>query len=265
MTVSTVDLYGAPNYGPIGRPPAGIVFHTPENADVSLQQALNTAQWQASPGNTSGGSYHGILGWDESKGPMSEPDAWVMVRTVPWDKAAGGITSQRTNPPWNPDGRMPAETRQVLTEDAYGNPNRWMHQIALGGNARWYVTNGYPSGLVTCLAEWVKILEEAYNHNGAADAILTLHRHWQTDRTDPGPLNLIELVIAEYLRLFAPDPGPTVRFLDVPPSHWAYEVIEWAAQKGIATGRPDGTFGPDEPASAARILTFLKRYDDAQS
>lgn len=61
-------------------------------------------------------------------------------------------------------------------------------------------------------------------------------------------------------------PRPSLsRFSDVPPSHWAYEVIEWAAQKGIATGRPDGTFGPDEPASAARILTFLKRYDDAQS
>lgn len=261
MSVSTVDLYGAPSYGPIGRPPAGIVFHTPENADATLQQALNTAQWQASPGNTQGGSYHGILAYDpESVGGMSDPDSWVMVRTVPWDKAAGGITSQRTNPPWNPDGRMPAETIAALTEDAYGNPNRWMHQIALGGNARWYVTNGYPSGLVTRLAEWVKILEEAYHHNETDDAILTLHRHWQTDRTDPGPLNLIDLILAEYERLYGDDPVVMPqRFTDVPPSHWAYEVIERAAVKGIATGRPDGTFGPDDAATRAEVLAFIER------
>ena len=202
MTVATVDAYGAPIYGPIGRPPAGIVFHTPENADVTLASAIAIAKWQATASNTSGGSYHGILGYDSRRGPMSDPDAWVMVRSVPWDQAAGGLSTQR-DAIWAP-GRYPW-IQQLLTAAAYNDPNRWMHQISLSGKAGWYVTNGYPKGLVTRLAEWVKILEVAYRY----DAVLTLHRHWQTNRTDPGPINLPDLVLAEYERLNAPTPTPT--------------------------------------------------------
>lgn len=259
MTVSTVDLYGAPSYGPIGRPPAGVVFHTPENADQSLQQALNTAQWQAGPGNTSGGSYHGILGWDQARGTMDNPDAWVMVRSVPWDQAAGGISNAKET--WAPHRHPWIADLLAHNPDAYRDPNRWMHQISLGGKASWYATNGYPSGLVTRIAEWVKILEDAYQY----DAVLTLHRHWQTNRTDPGPFNLVDLVLDEYERLYSggSTPAPATRFSDVPVGHWAYDAIEWAAQKGITTGYPDGTFGPDRPLTRAESMVILKRALDA--
>ena len=204
MTLSTVDAYGAPSYGPIGRPPAGMCFHTPENVDHTLAQAINVARWQASSGNTSGGSYHGILGWDSTRGTMENPDAWVMVRSVPWDQASGGISTVRTNPPWNPD-RYPW-IRQLLPPAAFADPNRWLHQIALSGKASWYAANGYPKGAVIRMAEWVLTLERSYSY----DALLTLHRFWQTDRTDPGPENFTDLVLVEYDRLVNPPP-------DLPP------------------------------------------------
>lgn len=211
MAVTTVDQYGAPSYGAIGTPPAGIVFHTPENADHTLGSAIAVAKWQASSGNTSGGSYHGILGYDSSKGSMDNPDAWTMVRSVPWNKAAGGLSSNRDPAVWRPD-RFPW-IKQMIPLAAYNDPNRWMHQIALSGKAAWYVANGYPKGALIRIAEWVRILEKAYKY----DAVMTLHRMWQTNRSDPGPLSLADQVLGEYEKLYlAPAPAPVPAPVPVP-------------------------------------------------
>ena len=229
MTLATVDQYGAPSYGPIGRPPAGIVYHTPENVDHTLAQAIAVAKWQATSSNTSGGSYHGILGWDSTKGPMTNPAAWVMVRSVPWDQASGGISTVRANPPWNPD-RYPW-IRELLPGPAFSDPNRWLHQISLSGKAAWYTANGYPTGLVTRLAEWVKALEQAYSY----DAVLMLHRHFQTDRSDPGPLNLPDLVLAEYGRLYS---GTAPAPVDYKALYEAEKVKVAGYQARIAKAKP---------------------------
>ena len=203
MAVTTVDAYGAPKYGPIGRPPAGVVYHTPEWGDTpTLDNAIACAKWQATSSNTSGGSYHGILGHDSAKYPDSiatctVADHWTMVRSVPWDQAAGGLSSARDST-WAP-GRYPW-IQQLVSADAYSDPNRWFHQISISGKAAWYVANGYPKGLVIRLAEWVKVLEGAYKY----DAVLTCHRHWQTNRSDPGPTTLPDLVLEEY-GLLTPD------------------------------------------------------------
>ena len=207
MAVTTVDSYGAPSYGPIGRPPAGVVYHTPEwGNSPSLEHAIACAKWQATSSNTSGGSYHGILGHDDVKYPhgptgCTVADHWTMVRSVPWDQAAGGLSTAR-DATWAPE-RYPW-IKQLISPEAYSDPNRYFHQIALSGKASWYVNNGYPKGAVTRLAEWVKILEGAYKY----DAVLTLHRFWQTNRSDPGPVTLADLVLAEYARLNAPAPTP---------------------------------------------------------
>lgn len=221
MSVSTVDVYGAPKYGPIGRPPAGLVFHTPENADISLASAIAVARWQATSSNISGGSYHGILAHDATRGTTDNPNAWVMVRSVPWDQASGGLSTLRDTT-WAPD-RFPW-IKQLITPAAYTDPNRWFHQIALSGKASWYVTNGYPKGAVIRLAEWVKILEGAYGY----DAVLTLHRMWQTNRSDPGPLDLADKVLAEYERLNAPPPPPEPDYKAL----WEAEKIKSAAAEG---------------------------------
>lgn len=218
--VRTVDQYGAPSYGDIGRPVAGIVFHTPENVDPTLAQAIAVAKWQASASNTSGGSYHGILGHNASHTwvDCTNPDHWTMVRSVPWNKASGGLTSKRDPAIWQPE-RFPW-IKQLVPAIAYSDPNKYFHQISLSGKASQYTQHGYPLGAVKALAEWVKILEKAYNY----DAVMTLHRMWQTNRSDPGPLNLADLVLAEYQKLGAPAPAPTPDPVPTPKMYTQAEV-----------------------------------------
>jgi len=201
----TIDQMGAPSYGPLGDPD-GFVYHTPENGQPTLAAAIATARWQASSLNTSGGSYHGILGHDAERGPMADPDAWVMVRTVPWSQAAGGLSTRR-DAVWAPD-RFPW-IRQLLSAAAFGDPNRFMLQLALGGNAAWWTSQlgtnraGVRGALIS-MARWTLRLEQLLDF----DAVLTLHRHWQTNRTDPAGLNFADLVLDEYARITAPAPAP---------------------------------------------------------
>lgn len=234
MAVTTVDQYGAPSYGDLGRPVAGVIFHTPENVDPTLAQAIAVAQWQGTPANTSGGSYHGILGHDSVKfthswATCTNPVHWRMVRSVPWNKAAGGVTSNHTPPSqggvWAPD-RFPW-IKQLVHAGAYADPNKYFHQIAIGGKAAQYVQNGYPLGLLMAVAEWVKILEDAYGYS----SVMTLHRQWQTNRSDPGPENFADLVLVEYNKMFSaptptpePTPTPTPPPLPAPTTYTQAEV-----------------------------------------
>lgn len=217
MPLHTVDVYGAPAYGAIGRPPAGMVFHTPEwGADPALQNAIDCAKWQATSANTSGGSYHGLLGHGgqhtDNMATCTVADHWVMVRSVPWNLAAGGLTSRRDVNIWQPD-RFPW-IRASLPGPAFQDPNRWLHQISIAGRAAFFVENGYSKGLLIRLAEWVKTLETAYSY----DSLMMLHRHWQADRTDPGPLDLADLVLIEYERMYnAPVPVPVPVPVPIPP------------------------------------------------
>jgi hypothetical protein len=205
--VRTADVYGAPSYGPLRRA-EGITFHTPENPDIGLASAIAVARWQASSGNTSGGSYHGILALADGTNAADYRN-WVMVRSVPWNQAAGGLSGDH-NPAWWQPGRFPW-IQQHLSDAAYADPNAYMQQIALSGRAAWYQQNGVPAGAVTRLAQWVLILEKAYSY----DALLTEHRMWQLDRSDVTG-NLADLVLAEYGRITAPDPAPAPAPIPVP-------------------------------------------------
>lgn len=232
MAVTTADQYGAPSYGALGRPVAGQIFHTPENVDPTLAQAIAVAKWQGTTGNTSGGSYHGILGHDSVKYAHTwigclHAAHWTMVRSVPWDQASGGVTSNHTPPSeggvWSPE-RYPW-IKQLVSAAAFADPNKYFHQISLSGKAAQYVTNGYPKGLVIATAEWVRILEKAYGY----DAVLTLHRMWQTNRSDPGPLSFTDLVLAEYNRLYNPAPEPARAPAPIPKVYTEAEVAALVA------------------------------------
>lgn len=48
-------------------------------------------------------------------------------------------------------------------------------------------------------------------------------------------------------------------FNDVSKDEYYYDAVTWAAQKGIALGITDETFGPNNTCSIADILTFLWR------
>lgn len=53
------------------------------------------------------------------------------------------------------------------------------------------------------------------------------------------------------------------RFKDVPPSHEAYEAVEWAASVGLTSGKGDGTtFGPDDALPRWRALLFVEKFYD---
>ena len=52
------------------------------------------------------------------------------------------------------------------------------------------------------------------------------------------------------------------RFPDVPPDHYAFEAVEWAAEVGVTTGYTDGTFKPERPLSKRHAVVFMERYYD---
>ena len=48
-------------------------------------------------------------------------------------------------------------------------------------------------------------------------------------------------------------------FTDVSAGFWGHAYIEKAAQLGLVTGNPDGTFAPDKPMTRAEFVTILRR------
>lgn len=47
------------------------------------------------------------------------------------------------------------------------------------------------------------------------------------------------------------------RFTDVPESHWAYAVIQFACERAFFVGYPDGTFKPDQLLPRLQAITIL--------
>lgn len=48
-------------------------------------------------------------------------------------------------------------------------------------------------------------------------------------------------------------------FRDVPADHWAADAIRAVRDAGLMSGRPDGTFGPNEPVTRAQFAAVLAR------
>lgn len=48
-------------------------------------------------------------------------------------------------------------------------------------------------------------------------------------------------------------------FFDVPTSHWAYDTVKWAVDRGITNGTSATSFSPNSTCTKAQILTFLYR------
>lgn len=49
-------------------------------------------------------------------------------------------------------------------------------------------------------------------------------------------------------------------FSDVPASQWYADAVSWAAENGVVTGYPDGTFRPDAPITREQVAVILHRY-----
>ena len=48
-------------------------------------------------------------------------------------------------------------------------------------------------------------------------------------------------------------------FTDLQKDHWAYDVIQKAAQAGWISGYPDGSFRPDQPITRAEVVAITNR------
>ncbi len=51
----------------------------------------------------------------------------------------------------------------------------------------------------------------------------------------------------------------TPTFADVPTSHWAFRYVEFLAERGVASGYPDGGFQPDRLCSRAELAVYIAR------
>lgn len=49
-------------------------------------------------------------------------------------------------------------------------------------------------------------------------------------------------------------------FPDLPPSHWAYDTMIWAQEKGIIKGMPNGHAEPDRPVTQSEFTAMIIRY-----
>ncbi len=50
-----------------------------------------------------------------------------------------------------------------------------------------------------------------------------------------------------------------VQFSDVKPGAYYYDAVQWAVQKGVASGTSETTFGPDQDCTRAQTIPFLWR------
>ena len=192
MSLTFVDRYGAPDYG-ARKGTVAVVLHTTEGG-TGRAGALGTAAWQATAGNTSGGSYHEIWGVDG--------DVVTAVRTVPAAHIAGSISTRR-DAVWIAD--TDAELREFMGAAAVADPNAYLYAISIAGTTAGYDKAGWPKALVDALALRLRQLEKSY---GIPDMFVCGHYRFQTNRTDPG-LKLIPLVVESYQRQFGPS-APTV-------------------------------------------------------
>lgn len=56
-----------------------------------------------------------------------------------------------------------------------------------------------------------------------------------------------------------PEPESPPTFSDVPPDHWAYKQIEYAASQNVVQGYPDGTYRPDAVVDRGQMAVYIAR------
>lgn len=214
---------GPPVYG-VRKGTVGVCFHTTEAPGQTVADAISTARWQSTDGNSKGGSYNFILGRDGA------------ILTVPFLDIAGGI-----NPTQNRHNRstfpfLPG----LIGEAAFRDPNAYLLQVALSGRTADFMANGYPAGMVDQAARIVLWAERS--SWGADNLALVAHYQFSTQRSDPGT-KFIQLVLDRYAQLVAepaPAPEPPADYAGTPtvwgtryPSyvHTAEQALAWVNRK----------------------------------
>ena len=59
---------------------------------------------------------------------------------------------------------------------------------------------------------------------------------------------------------YKPSQGAARSFPDVRTGQWYYESVSWASEFGVANGKGDGRFHPNDSCTRAQIVTFIYNY-----
>lgn len=60
-----------------------------------------------------------------------------------------------------------------------------------------------------------------------------------------------------------PDPAAQPGFTDAASANWYTDAVNWVAEKGVAGGYGNGSFGVKDPVTREQLVTILYRYADA--
>lgn len=71
--------------------------------------------------------------------------------------------------------------------------------------------------------------------------------------------NITRAEFAAIATRFADIETSSKTFTDVSKDHWAYDVIQKAAEAGWIAGYPDGSFKPDQPITRAEVVSIINR------
>ena len=74
------------------------------------------------------------------------------------------------------------------------------------------------------------------------------------------PMTRGMLAVVLYSLEGRPVPAGGAAFSDVPESAWYGKAVQWASQTGVAAGRGDGTFGPQNAVTRQELAQMLYNY-----
>lgn len=74
------------------------------------------------------------------------------------------------------------------------------------------------------------------------------------------PMTRGMLAVVLYSLEGRPAPAGGAAFSDVPEGAWYGEAVQWASQTGVAAGRGDGTFGPQNAVTRQELAQMLYNY-----
>lgn len=129
----------------------------------------------------------------------------------------------------------------------------------VGGN--WHISDKAMESLINLCVDICKRNGiEKLNFTGDKNGNLTMHK-WFAATACPGAyLESKFPYIANEVNKRLVKENMSMKFKDVPETHWAYEAIEELSEMGIINGYEDGTFKPDEAVTRAELATMLDRY-----
>lgn len=220
----------------------GIIWHTTEYGtdDWSRDTALRVARDQS---NGQLGSYNWII--YDNRSTAGKQGALLCV---PYLEASGGINP--ASAAWSPR----AEVKKMLPAKAFGDPARYMLQVAFQGDTA--KSGSMPANMIDTAARLTLWIE---SQEWASDELVHLgHMHFQTNRTDPSQATL-DAIKARRAAILKEEAPVVPAFSDVPEGHKFFRALQWAYDNQIAYPFADGTFKPDATATRGQVIQFIER------